>query len=581
MKARFQTRAYLFSLSLLWALLPAIVYAARPESCGPGYAVIAHAPDVNGLLEVQGNAVGDALDSFFGLFKKRKITPSSAPSTPASFFSGSNYSENYQAFAAGGQLLNQSDARLGRRNLLVPNGGLCASTCFVNVIGSVAINGTDAAQFNAGAPQIIELVLAAYSNAHREELKNAGIAGQLIIALDKNGRLSDGRFGASAMVLAKNLKPLFEAFGGTVQVSVPATEGKLAEAFQHRNSIMIAASRLFDNGGAVGGPHGAGHAIVVLDLDPALRVIRISDPNNPNHVYNAAYHLDQNGKINFTSPLSYSKNGPTRFVLDDVQIIQKPKAASSENELNTKPDLAPPEVSPAPKVTPAKEDQHAPLEIPASIKNRIDYLRRSPNSRDEQRVASFDTLVKKLEHVRDPLDFKAATDRSELNRNDLQTMRVASAGFASAKDSLDDSSLKGGYALGFSEYGSFYPMYSERMGLVDWPTAYRKLGIDWQADANHTEHFMNAITKEGQPPIVFFVPDKVFTHPKSNVTAKELRWLLDHPEKLKNVTFLFGAYDSEEMEFLRKEAGISQDEFRALFMRALGAKEPSVWEKNM
>jgi hypothetical protein len=56
------------------------------------------------------------------------------------------------------------------------------------------------------------------------------------------------------------------------------------------------------------------------------------------------------------------------------------------------------------------------------------------------------------------------------------------------------------------------------------------------------ENFMDDLTQEGKP-ILFLIPNEIFTHERKGATARELEWLLDHPEKMKNVTFVFGAYD--------------------------------------
>ena len=46
------------------------------------------------------------------------------------------------------------------------------------------------------------------------------------------------------------------------------------------------------------------------------------------------------------------------------------------------------------------------------------------------------------------------------------------------------------------------------------------------------------------------IPTDIFSSPQSGVTANELRWLIENPESVQNVFFVFGAYDAVDKGYL-------------------------------
>lgn len=233
-------------------------------------------------------------------------------------------------------------------------------------------------------------------------------------------------------------------------------------------------------------------------------------------------------------------------------------------------------ISPATRETVSGE-----FPIPGPIQRRIHYLRTSGNNADSESVAAFDLLIQKLQQVLRPKNLENEIAKSELSPQALESMKKHSLGFATMPEALNLSTVREGYALGYVDKLSPYPMLNERMGLTNWDYAYHEFNIDWQRQRNHTELFMDKVTSQNKP-VVFFVPNKVLTHPDAGVTKKEMEWLLRHPERMKNVKFVFGAYDSitPEMEKLRYAAGLSTDELRALYMRAIGHKGPNTWDDS-
>ena len=313
----------LFSLLFL-ALGP--FSAAAPSTTSPALCEVAlgqvlQRQKIESLLTTYGGPREEAarilIDFIINNYAPKAPEP---PLVSSADFTGSEVSRNYLRMAEQQQLLNQSDPRLNAQGLLLPNGGLCASTCYVNVIGATTLAPESIGQFSSVTPQIIGAIVTAYKSAHRQDLNSLGAIGQLITAIDPQGVLSDGRRGASLFTLAKMTKPVFQQLGAAASDLLPATEVNLANS-SRANGIMVAGSSLYKAAGqSVGGPHGQ-HALVILKIDTSSRTIWISDPNRPNRVYTRNYNLNSEGKPYFSSLLDY--DGPTTIQLNDYQLIQR------------------------------------------------------------------------------------------------------------------------------------------------------------------------------------------------------------------------------------------------------------------
>ncbi|NQZ02867.1 MAG: hypothetical protein HRT45_19560, partial [Bdellovibrionales bacterium] len=62
------------------------------------------------------------------------------------------------------------------------------------------------------------------------------------------------------------------------------------------------------------------HAVVVLGLDTAKRLIHISDPNNPNQHYSSRYYESDEGHIYFKSKINLFEED-TWFLLDELHFL--------------------------------------------------------------------------------------------------------------------------------------------------------------------------------------------------------------------------------------------------------------------
>lgn len=109
-----------------------------------------------------------------------------------------------------------------------------------------------------------------------------------------------------------------------------------------------------------------------------------------------------------------------------------------------------------------------------------------------------------------------------------------------------------GYLLAKDSMNQTSQIFSNRMGLRHWIDGYDNVGMRmrWKHPdpAYHTPEFLTKITDTGEP-IVFLVPPDIMNG-TTGFTRAEMRWVLDHPERLKNMYFFFGAYDFLPKEFL-------------------------------
>jgi hypothetical protein len=108
-----------------------------------------------------------------------------------------------------------------------------------------------------------------------------------------------------------------------------------------------------------------------------------------------------------------------------------------------------------------------------------------------------------------------------------------------------------GYLLAKDGMNGSSQIFSNRMGLRHWIDGYDNVGMRmrWKHPdpAYHTPEFLTKITDTGEP-VVFLIPPDIMNG-TTGFTRAEMRWVLEHPERLKNMYFVFGAYD-----FLPKEA---------------------------
>ncbi|MEA3429767.1 MAG: HEAT repeat domain-containing protein, partial [Nanoarchaeota archaeon] len=141
------------------------------------------------------------------------------------------------------------------------------------------------------------------------------------------------------------------------------------------------------------------------------------------------------------------------------------------------------------------------------------------------------------------LNLESEISKTGIDVNQINLMQQNSRGVMTLYQYLQ--ALKSGEAesqgvsLGLT--GSPYTELSLLGSHWNWIDAYRswfQLSTD-----EKTEEFMQELVKREEE-VVFFVPSNIFTHSEAGATARELEWLLNNPQGMKNVHFVVGGYDS-------------------------------------
>ncbi len=190
-------------------------------------------------------------------------------------------------------LLNQNDGVLDSKGLLVPNGGLCASTCLTNLLGAMTAQEGNFREFLRNAPEITELVVRAYS-------EHTGV---------------DARLGADVRVLAEISATLlpeviqktqYDSMFSHLDISVGRYQREL---YPHllvqklKGDTMAIVSVRPINPQEAGTE--LGHAIIILKVDSVKKTILLSDPNKPNEIIETPYYFTKGTDIAFRVPLTY------------------------------------------------------------------------------------------------------------------------------------------------------------------------------------------------------------------------------------------------------------------------------------
>lgn len=127
---------------------------------------------------------------------------------------------------------------------------------------------------------------------------------------------------------------------------------------------------------------------------------------------------------------------------------------------------------------------------------------------------------------------------SELNSRHINLIKSHSRGVIHYDD-LNQLSIKKGYVLGIYGKHEEYSQVVSQLKLTSWEEAYKVFGIGF-GEFRHTEKFMETLTRQ-ELPIIFLIPSRLWSHPEGVVTKREVWWLLENPEKMSNVIFVFGS----------------------------------------
>ena len=160
-----------------------------------------------------------------------------------------------------------------------------------------------------------------------------------------------------------------------------------------------------------------------------------------------------------------------------------------------------------------------------------------------------------------------------LSEEQVALIRAASRGFKSVHGFVRGlpGASKGTLSIGLTDNLDQYNALVRAGGLTHWKTLYE----EWFGGAEHprTEEFMRRVTGTGKP-ILMFLPGPALDQEYHPNTSDELRWLLAHPDKMENVTFVLGAYDlfSRVDESRLFDMGLRDAEKRRAFLADLFLK---------
>ena len=133
--------------------------------------------------------------------------------------------------------------------------------------------------------------------------------------------------------------------------------------------------------------------------------------------------------------------------------------------------------------------------------------------------------------------------RVGLSAGQLAEIRRRSRGFMTVGQLLRSGAAAAGgrgLSLGVTDNLDQYTAVVRAAGLVHWKVPYWK----WFGDVNtpRTAEFMERATKGGGP-LYMFLPPGLREEEYHPYTFEEFEWLMAHPDRMKNVRFVLGAYE--------------------------------------
>lgn len=195
-----------------------------------------------------------------------------------------------------GMLLSQTSQTLEERNLLSPNGGLCASTCVTNLMGAMTAQFHNFRAFPGRAPDITHWVVEAYNqNTGHDARMGANV-----------NVMSDVVLGLYPLILNQlNYDPLFTLLDLQLQrFDQEIYAHRIFQAMRH-DTLAIASVKAH-NSQQFGS--NTGHAIIILKVDTEKHHLYISDPNLPNEILRVPYSFYKGTDILFNLPFTFGEH---------------------------------------------------------------------------------------------------------------------------------------------------------------------------------------------------------------------------------------------------------------------------------
>lgn len=281
-----------------------------------------------------GNAVGRAIDRFLYSVFGLGDAPRGQIEVRDEELAGSPLALAMLKLAREGVLLSQTDDRLKKMNLVIANGGLCASACVTNIAGAVTEVNLADHDFKNSSATVLALLVATYPiaieidprfNAFKIPEPRSGEDPLMTLLrpllAQAASRFSDARTGALTDVLLKIMGPYLEKLGAHVHLDQAADLETLIERSGTNSIMVIAGASIRDRITGASPQVHARHALILLKYLPASNEVLISDPNEPNKIYRELLRSDEHG-LYFNTRVNYTPNG-SRAYLDRVHIIEQ------------------------------------------------------------------------------------------------------------------------------------------------------------------------------------------------------------------------------------------------------------------
>lgn len=186
----------------------------------------------------------------------------------------------------------QYNEELERRGLIVPDGGLCLSACVTNLLGSLLLQPRQISLFPTGSVNLLENVVSIYSELSGSDARHGAYGYKFTQMIPEIvSRVTQGQWAKDTV--ADEL--LFTEY-------IPAAISSEGLDFILENdSIAIANIRPVERNVFV---ELGGHAIVILSVNRASKVLYISDPGVPNKIQIRPYNESTRG-LTFKLPSAY------------------------------------------------------------------------------------------------------------------------------------------------------------------------------------------------------------------------------------------------------------------------------------
>lgn len=201
--------------------------------------------------------------------------------------------------------------------------------------------------------------------------------------------------------------------------------------------------------------------------------------------------------------------------------------------------------------------------IPEDMKKKLDTI----GAKEYRAIAN---LVYQLQWIRLEA-VETSILQSGLSFAQISQMRAASKSLIGVAELLKEPILEGGYALGLDSYNGLYiiRMIAEIMNLKSFWKSYDEFELN---PAGNTYPFMQKLV-ETERPIFMFIPDNFLNHPRAEMTKTEFLWLMENPLRMRNVTFVFGAYDlfsvASYRDYIEMQYATSLDSIDEFFFLSL------------